>query len=280
MIVDKTSKDGIIGYNDEKHKYFFMEESKRDLSFISVTTYISSLGPKFKIEEKSLKKAKELGKSQDYVLDMWEKNRIRAATDGTYIHSVLEYLSINGMPITLERWHPKLNGAFKFYEDFIKSGKYEVLEVEGLVYFVDEERGVFLAGQRDIKLKEKKTGKILSMDFKTNDIIRREGFYSKDFQGPEMLSGSFSHLQSCDFNKYTIQLNIYDFFDPEEEKADEMYIVHITEFGYTLIQVEKLDLYYDTELKSIELKEKVRPVNVNKFVIGNKDKYKLNKNKE
>lgn len=274
--VDKTSHDKVVGFNDKYHKYFFTDNEKRDkATFKSVTQYIGSLKPKFDLDTKSKKTAEKLGKSQEYVVNMWEENRNRAATDGTYIHAVLENLALHGMPITLDRWHPKLVGAFKFYEDFLKSGKYEIVGIEEVLYFYDEETGVYFAGQRDIKLREIATGKIISMDYKTNEMIRTQGFYSTELRGPEMMSGTFSRFEACDYNSYTVQLNIYDFFDKEDEKADEMYIVHITDTGYQLIKVDKLDIFFNKESKQIELREPEMELNLNRFVIIDSNDFKL-----
>lgn len=253
MKIDKVSKTGKIGFNDEFHKYFFVDEERRHLPFKSVTQFTKSLELPFDVDFHSTNKARELNTTKEAIQDKWEKHRIKAAEDGTFVHNTLEHLALNGMPVTLNRWHPKLNGAFKFYEDFLNNKKYKLYSCEEILYHIDEDNGVYYAGQRDLALEEVATGRIISIDYKTSEVIRYESFYNSVLKGKEYLKGSFDFLEACNYNSYTVQLNLYKYMDAinnpkSKEKVDaglyDMYICQITENGYSMIKVDDIDLNY------------------------------------
>jgi len=281
MIIDKVSVDGLIGFNDEFHKYFFIEESKRNLQFKSATQIAKGFQPEFPLEERSLKTAQDMGITQQQVKDKWKQAGIEASIDGTYIHSILEHLALNGMPVTLTRWHPKLTGAFQFYEDYIISTKYnkpvyKVVNCEQILYYLDDTRDAYFAGQRDIMLEEISTGRLLSIDYKSSKSIKYESYYNNGSK--EYLKGSFSFLENCNYNTFTIQLNLYKLFDTTyndyaRKKAEQglydMYICHITETGYSMIKVDDLDIEYSKETgEFISNKQKLKvAANLSRFLL-------------
>lgn len=234
MNIDKVSKDNRVAFNNDKHIYFFTDSKSR---LTSCTTFLKDYYPEFKLDEKAASTAEKTNKSVEEIKISWNKAKETAATDGTYIHNILEYLVLHGYPLQIERWHPKLNAALKFYEDFFVSGKWELISAEELLY--SERLGV--SGQRDLKVREVKTGKVISLDYKTSKEIRSSGFYDKSTGDAEKMLAPFESLDNCELVKYSLQLQIYNYLDPE--KSDELIIVHLTEDGYNLIPA--LDIQID-----------------------------------
>ena len=234
MQIDKTSSDNRVGFNNDSHLYFDIETGEK---LTSCTTFLKKYYPAFNEEKKAAKVAQRENKTIEDIKLGWSANRIKAAEDGTYIHAILEHLVLYGYPLSVERYHPKLNAALKFYDDYFTSGKWELLSAEELLY----SSTLGISGQRDLKVRETKTGKIISADYKTSKTIRDLGFYDEETQDTEKMLAPFESLENCELVKYSLQLQIYNYLDPI--KSDELVIVHLTEDGYDIIPA--LDIQID-----------------------------------
>ena len=100
-LVERAHGDGIKVSNESPEAFeevFWMtfDESDKDTKekFISVTTLLGKYKQPFDREGHSKRVADREGVSQELVLEMWEKEKVRACNRGTDIHKILEdYIS-------------------------------------------------------------------------------------------------------------------------------------------------------------------------------------------
>lgn len=187
-------------YIDSSHSYV----SEKGEEYVSVTKLIKTLEPYkdwTKIAEKYAKKHK---KTVEEVQALWKEEGRKAVEKGTRYHSEME-------------------------ESFVKMGK---VELDGNIYDVihtpiedDVKLAIPLtlgdsvypelivyshrykvAGQAD--LVEIYGGTMHITDYKTSKEIKMESFqnWKKEY---EMLKAPVNHLMNCNFNTYSLQINIY-----------------------------------------------------------------------
>lgn len=176
-----------IQFDEEKHKYY-----KNGKEFISVSTLIGIYKNKFDPNGIIIKKyAEKNGLTIDQVRVKWDNERDKANDKGHKFHSNFEHYVKTG---------EILNNENKIYIDQILastkfSGK---LFSESLVF--NEKYNI--AGTIDLISLEGKS-KIDLFDFKTNKELRKKDKYGKYMKYP------LYHLSDCNFNHYSIQLNLY-----------------------------------------------------------------------
>ncbi len=174
-----------ILFNESLHKYT-CEETKKD--YISVTTLISKFQKPFNLEEKSAKKALELGITQQEVKEMWNKKKNDAADRGTMFHKIFESYIKDG--IIEKNFEKSVNSLIKLNIQ----GK---LFSEKLVYY----EPALIAGTADIIALDK-PNYVDIWDFKTNEKITDDS-YGQFFNSP------LSHLKQSKLKIYELQLSTY-----------------------------------------------------------------------
>lgn len=244
-----------ILFRESDHKYLFEKEGISE-QFTSVTTLLSGLSPKkdfdniakdyyikfyengsleymfkdiLKKNNLSLAECYDLWGNLDFsnykcVVKIWEDIKVKAATRGTAYHLLREKeaYSYGAKPLLEE-------GEFKIgYNLFDLFGNYTELILYHPFYKV--------SGSADVvEILDNKSFNI--RDYKTNKKIPER----KSFKG-ERLNCPVSHLLSCDYDKYNLQLSIYAFI--------------LEEYGY---KCNELELIW---IKNIEKDERVSiPVN-------------------
>lgn len=213
-----------ILFRESDHKYLYEKDNQKE-QFTSVTTILSGLSPKknfdtiaqdyytkfyvngsldfmfkdiMKKNKLSLAECYDLWGELDYtnyksVLKIWEDIKVKAAERGTAYHLLREKEAYaKGAKPLIEE------GDFKIgYNLFDLLGNYTELILYHPFYKV--------SGSADIvELFEDKSFNI--RDYKTNKKIPER----KSFKG-ERLNCPVSHLLSCDYDKYNLQLSIYAF---------------------------------------------------------------------
>jgi PD-(D/E)XK nuclease superfamily len=230
----KYSKDNVVAFRDEDHTYFLTENEK--IKFTSCTTFFKQFEERK--DWNTIKKAyaKKHKITVPAVTKMWEEKRDNAAIQGTAIHLMLENLiqgqtmTANGNDVVIS--FPKHKVALQFFNDYFVSGKWEALEVEGILYNLE----LMLAGQRDLKIKDEQ-GRICIVDYKTNEELK-EAF--SDGGKLSTLLPPFNSLEDSHLVKYSLQMALYDYMD--EDEIYKRYIVHIKEDDYEIIEGLPLEL--------------------------------------
>jgi len=240
----KYSKDKSVSFNSETHTYF-----KKDKKLISVTTFLSAFKNKFDSDYWSEKIAKRENTTKEVILKKWKDKAFKSTEIGTAIHKIFEdytnneYFILNeeiGFNIPdLEKefyidYNKKRKVAIDFINDFFVSKRLTPIESEFIV--CDK----FLAGQIDNISKDSENNYYI-LDFKTNEKIDYDSYNKK-------MKGILCEFNDSSFYHYSLQLSIYREI-LKEYKIKNMYLVHITETNYKLI--ECIDLLKEINLKDL-----------------------------
>ena len=236
MNIDK--KNGAVCYNDENHIYWNENDNEK---YISVTTLIGRFENEFdksfwsgykalerlipadawKIEKKSLLNTHridkellnlynitelEFNKTQQDILDEWDKTNRESCERGTKIHAQLENSMYKmGTNVTLKKFG--VGGKF-----VCEKGKTE-LDLENGVYpeyLISRESpdGVLrIAGQIDLLVKQ--GNEIIIIDYKTNKEIKQKSFFDSKVKKTVKMKYPLNNLDDANYWHYTLQLSTY-----------------------------------------------------------------------
>lgn len=163
-------------------------------AYISTTQLLSKFKKPFDVERISKRVAEKEGVTQEEIKERWKKINSDSKTYGSKIHSVLE--DYNSAKIITEG-----------YEDLIKAYKALGVVAEDDTLLVEEK--LFnhlykLAGTADIIRLEDRGG-FSVFDLKTNKKFNLYNQYA------EFLLSPLSHLTSCEYTTYALQLSLYAF---------------------------------------------------------------------
>jgi hypothetical protein len=173
---------------DQKNHTYFNPSTKR--YYISVSKLLSLYKEPFDRDYFAAKKAKQLGKTQDEVVKMWEQNNKTACDKGQNIHSIVEAYIKDG-----EVLDDKL--IYDFEQQFDKTDFKRILSEE-MVYDDDSE----LAGTSDL-ICDVDSDYFDVYDIKTNKRFDFYNKYNKHLKVP------LNNLQQCHYNDYSLQLSLY-----------------------------------------------------------------------
>ena len=199
MLDDKNShsRDKRIKFDIENHIYS-VDEKK---NYISVTQLISNFFPRFDKDYWANKESIKTGITKEEIIQEWEKKGRKARKAGTNMHLQIEnyYNDIEYEKDT------EILKFLEFEKKYIKD-KYKPYRTEWQIFDEDS----FLAGTVDM-VYEKKEGELFIFDWKrSKNIIKKDG--TIDNKNPfENGKKGLSHLSSTDYNKYTLQQNIYKY---------------------------------------------------------------------
>lgn len=181
-----------------------------DKVWLSVTKVISKFKKPFdsqKVAEKvsKSKKSKWFGKSADEILKIWDGEKNRSLDLGNWYHNKMEDFLLSSDTILVNdvvlKVHQPLvdeNGYKKAHDPMLENGVYPEL------FIYNNNLGI--CGQSDIV--EIINGKIYITDYKTSKDIKKEAYVNWEGVSSKMLS-PLSHLDDCNFNHYSLQLNLY-----------------------------------------------------------------------
>ena len=197
------------------------------VKFTPVTYFIKSFQEYVDWNAIAEKKAKKMKVSKEDLLKEWDDKKNKGADKGTKFHKMMEdkYLEMK-QGITIEQTPCKVSfvdtvGGIKeddkvtledntvYTEKMIWSKKYKICGTADLVEVVN--------------------GKINIKDYKTNEKLDFFAWYHPT-KGPKKLLSPLSHLQDCNFNIYSIQINVYMYMLLQHNrnlKMGDMYILHI-----------------------------------------------------
>lgn len=183
----------ILTFNEEKHIYLL----DGNIPMTSVTTLVKEQFNPFDeiaVSEKCAGKGKYKGLTPEEVRATWKEK----ANFGTLLHTFAEKRMKNE---EVEDTKP-IENFIPILEFFIKELKktYELVASEMIIFSPKHK----ISGTIDLLLKNKQTGEYLLADWKSNDQIKISNYFQKG-------KGGLGHLDDCNFNHYSLQLNIYSY---------------------------------------------------------------------
>lgn len=227
FILEKIHKAfGHIEYAEVPHTYF---DKKQNINLKSVTSRLKDYTEPFNKAKWLPIKAKELGVTEQWLEDEWEKNRQFSADRGTEFHFLMEMLSYNKIfPRTLVS-----DKLFTMGQKYINDHKHLVTVVNELIVGND-----ILAGQVDRLVYDPTDMGFHIKDYKTDKEIKFDSPFGN-------MKGCLKHLPSTNFSKYCCQLNIYRFLFEVAVgvKISSMEVIwcHEENDSYELIPIPKMD---------------------------------------
>ncbi len=202
-LLNHHPRDDYITFEESGHKYTV----KSDTNYTSVTTFIKSFFNKFdadKILNKMIRFgsfAKKYGsKTPQEVKDEWIQIGQEASERGTLLHKYIEDF-YNG--IDAQRPPELAKEIGMFYNFFSSTRSLEPYRTEWYIW--DEEHRI--AGSIDMLFRidpVNAPNKVAIYDWKCSKEIKTSNKYEKALP-------PISHLDDCNKNHYTLQLNLYKY---------------------------------------------------------------------
>lgn len=219
----------IVTLNEETHVY----TNQHGEEYLSVSKFLGLFQKQFDREGISKAYAKKNGLSQDEVLTDWDKKRDDSIDHGNRIHNALEkYFRSTVIDPENEDLRPTIISIAKDYSKYFRIFPEEIISNEEFK----------LAGKTDNRFQLTQSSKsVISFgDFKTN---QRNGIQTENKYGQYML-GPLSHLQDCNFNKYSLQLSLYAYLYQLKTgcKIGDLHILYIPPQNY--LQYTKIFVPY------------------------------------
>lgn len=198
-----------LDFNPEEHVY-----KHRDRQLSSVSSVIKRFVEPFDAENISKFVALKRGITQEEVLAEWEAKKIAACDRGNEAHLFGENYK-KGMTPT-NGFEQAIVNFWDSIPDHIEPFLFEL-------QMFSQELGI--AGTADIILYNNKTGKFIIADYKTNiDLF-------KNFKGKKLLE-PFQNLLDSPFNKYQIQLSLYQYlFEQSGFEIESRRLIWLKEDG-------------------------------------------------
>ena len=235
MLAKRNShpRDSLISFVEETHVYTV--DGKK---YKSVTTVIHDFFPKFDADhiiDKMMRSSnfwsgKYRGMTKREIKDQWEHNRVEAANAGTNLHKDIENFINGDLPENpdstefiyfLNFWHEIVIENFKPYR------------TEWIIHSKDG-----IAGSIDCVLVNEDDELVL-LDWKRSKEIKMTNQWEKGY-------GPFKHFDNCNYNHYTLQLNIYRHILESEysKKVIGMFnvVLHPNADNYQLIEIKEINV--------------------------------------
>lgn len=238
----KTAKHpngDIIVFDSKWHSFKSIKQPK--IKFISGTKLLKKFFPKFDKDGVSKRYAEKNDMSQADVIKMWNRKGEIGREMGTLVHNLVEDKLLGAHASVDELRHPDLEileaarvkGKVALRGAEWVQDNYEVLGIEQIV--ACHEYG--LATIIDLRVKNKKTGANGFLDWKTNASIRMSNNWQSGL-------GPIKHLEDCDYIKYALQLNMFEYvairegyITPDPDEEIEKQIIHIDVDDFTVLPV-------------------------------------------
>lgn len=184
----------IVSLEESTHKY----TDNFGKTYLSVSEFLNLFSKKFDRQGISKMSSAKAGVSQSQILEQWDKKKNDAIDHGNLIHDALElYQKTTTILPGNEYLLPTIKSICAEYSSY-----YRVFPEE--IIFSEEH---LLAGKTDnrFQLTSSKNSIISFGDYKTN---LSKGIQTSNKYGQYLL-GPLSHLQDCNFIKYSLQLSLY-----------------------------------------------------------------------
>lgn len=245
---NKHFRDERISFDEATHTYYVDGLCE---GIISTTTLIHHHFPKFDADKvlKMMKNKSEKyrGMTDQEIKNSWTNNGKIASGSGTKMHKMIENFYNQIENDKEDEKSKEFQYFLTFNEEVVKKENFEPYRTEWSVF----DGLIDLAGQIDM-LYKKKDGTFALYDWKRVKEIKKENNYEKGL-------GKLNKLDHCNYNHYSIQLNVYKRIleTRYDIKVSEMVLVvlHPENDNYILEKVKDMGKYIDIIFK--ERKEEI-----------------------
>ena len=213
------------------------------------TSFIGSFFDEFDSEYWSERKANERNVPKETILEEWAAKKNRGINEGHNLHAYAEYIILTQFlgqeAIKPEPISKRCGHLFEIIELAIGwlVSAYTPIGIEKIIF----SEKIRLAGIVDALFENEDA--ICLVDWKQNKKIETFNPYQSG-------NGPLKHLESHDFNKYSLQLNIYRRILIEENyfpgKDIRMMLMHITPETYYPMKVKPMDAEISAMIKQKE----------------------------
>ena len=246
---DHPSGD-IITFDPKWHQYKSKNNPKK--KFISGTKFLNKFFDEFDKEGISKRYAAKHNMQQDDVIKMWNRKGEIGREMGTLVHDYLEAKIKGDSPAHSDAaFFPdeeiqKVTAKRLIQADLALEklmDEYEILSTEEIVASLTHD----VAGTIDIRARRKADNVMCFLDWKTNAKID----LSNKWQSGK---APIKHLDDCSYNKYSLQLNLYQKISTEEGYIDEgevdRRIIHILDDEFKFYPVRDMQRDIENMLKA------------------------------
>jgi hypothetical protein len=237
-----------IVFDPENHSYKVKETNQ---ILTGVTTFIGDFFPKFDADKWAPRTAKKRGTTTESILEEWAEKAKRGRDEGHNVHEYAEASITNqffsgptmSIPEPLSNRCSELFVAVDRAIAWLKT-YYDFVATELIVF----SPRLKLAGTIDLVMINENG--LCLFDWKQNRVIKTHNPYQRAL-------GPLKHLEDHDFNKYSLQLNVYRRIIEEENyypSVDDidMNLIHITPEGYFPMRVKPMNDEVTGMLKNAE----------------------------
>jgi hypothetical protein len=184
-----------IHFEEDNHAYV----DENGMRYTSVSAIVKACFPVFEADTIAALVAAREGKTTEAVLAEWAGKRDRAAAFGTRVHAVAEEIAI-GDPTCAVPADDRERAAFAAAYDSLHGMMAAGMVVVGTELIVFSPR-LAIAGTIDLVMRDGDT--LFVLDWKTNERIDMASEYGKAGLG------RLRHRPDCNFERYTLQVNLY-----------------------------------------------------------------------
>jgi hypothetical protein len=237
IFLNESFKD--IRFVEKDHKY----KINGELSKSSVTTLLKKYTVEFDSEKIAKNVSFKNGKNVKEILKEWDFKRNYSCFKGTEFHKYVEnflnrkFVSLDDIGfknLLISEGIDNFDEQKNAYKEIMKnmvlnflnfytwySENYYFLKSEFVVGDIESK----ICGTIDNLSMNKQTKNLSILDYKTNQTIKKKGF-----KGQKMLM-EMSHLDDCEFTKYSLQLHMYKHIIEKNTsfKVDDLRIVWFPE---------------------------------------------------
>jgi ATP-dependent exoDNAse (exonuclease V) beta subunit len=220
-----------VFFFDKDHSYKIAGESAK----ISVSGLLSKYEKPFNSDKIAPNIAKKRGIDVYQLLNEWNDAKEYSCHKGSEFHLHIEnFLERKLIPIdkssfeefnkkhtsySINEYYNEMAIIIRSFRDFYDWWKQDHVLIKS--EFVIGDKEYMIGGTIDNLSYNKKTKKFVIFDYKTNKKIDKKNSYGEKMLCP------VDHLDKCEFNKYSLQLNMYSLLFEKNTnfKVDDCYIV-------------------------------------------------------
>lgn len=222
---------------------------------ISVTGLLGKYKEKFEADKWAAIKAEKIGTSPEELKKEWKQNNLYSTHRGTILHNYIEnYYNNKIVPYNKEEVerdlgrdeHNRLRDEIQLLVKQFKNFYADTPDILPLKkeFVVGDIAGTKICGMVDLIAYNTRNDTFEIYDYKTNKEIKFTSKFKKQLLPP------LDDVDECEFNTYSLQLNIYKYFIEKytKIKIEKLYIVwfNIKNENYQLIPL--LDMQDKVEL--------------------------------
>lgn len=224
-------------FEETTHRYFIPRRNGL-VQLPSVSSIVSSFAPKFD-RQKWLTICARAEKTSESLIDYkWKNKNAIACALGHKVHDFMEHYTGIEVPTCVQE-----EAGIEFLKDVASKGNYEI-SIRELRTYSEE---FSFAGTMDLPILNRTTGKLIVADYKTNQTVEDEDVLFKSY---DFLYEPFNMMDNSPYNKYQIQLSLYQILLEEKGyEIEDRWLVHLKSDGtYKIFPLYDLTKHLRTKL--------------------------------